>query len=75
MSSRAITIELDSLTYDVLAKRAKKQLVSVSGLVQDIVRRSMVSYTRTGSSASTRKVDDTFVELFSRARSGRKRKI
>ena len=74
MSTRTVTIELDALTYSVLEKRAKKQLVNVSGLVADIVRRSMVSYTRTGSSSNTRKVDDAFVEMFSRARQGRKRK-
>ncbi len=69
---KRITIELDEKMIKKLKKRADKNFLSVREMVEDIVRRSMVSYT--GGKARLIKVDDKLVAIFSRERRGRKPK-
>lgn len=69
----SITINLDSELYNQLEKRAKKEFLDINELVEDIVRRSMISYSKT-SKISDKNVDDTLVKIFSRSKKGRKRK-
>ncbi len=64
MGRKAITISFDSALYEKLKKRAKKNYVEVEELIEDIVRRSMISYSR--KSAINDKVDDSLVGIFSR---------
>ena len=55
-----------------IKKRAKKSFLSVPELIEDIVRRSMISYT--GGIRRTLKIDDKLVAMFSREKRGRKKK-
>ncbi len=72
MPKKSITIELDSEAFHVLEKRAKKNYTSARDLIEDIVRRSILSY-KAGIS-SVPKVDDRIVGIISRERRGRRRK-
>ena len=67
-----ITIELDEAEIKILEKRADKNLFSLREQIEDIVRRSCVSYSKKTSTKQI-KVDDRLVAVFSRQRSGRKK--
>jgi len=68
----SITIHLDEDVLKVIEKRAKKNMLTPTEQIEDIVRRSCVN---TKKSAEVEdKVDDLFLRLFSRKRSGRPRK-
>ena len=69
-----ITINLSDEIFSIIKKRARKAIISQKKLVEDIVRRSMVSYKDTRSSIPRTKSDDTLVNIFSRERKGRKSK-
>lgn len=68
-----VTLFLDEEVLTALEKRAKKNLLSVSELIEDIIRRSTVNQKKT-SSTYNEKLDDTLVGIFSRKRTGRKKK-
>lgn len=68
-----MTIDFTSEELTLLEKRAKKNLMSVRELVDDIVRRSMVYYKK-NKGKSTDKFDDALIGVFSRARQGGKRR-
>ena len=68
----SLTIAIDEDVRKVLAKRAKKNFMTLRELVEDIVRRSAVR-TKRGSSSNDH-VDDKLVGIFSRTRRGRKKK-
>lgn len=70
MSSISINLEKD--LFSVLKKRAKKNYLSIQELVEDIIRRSMLSYAKR--SPTGLKVDDKLIAIFSRERRGRKKK-
>jgi len=55
-----------------LERRAKRSYVTVTELVEDIVRRSMMSYI--GGTRRRFKIDDKLVAIFSREKRGRKKK-
>ena len=69
----SLTITLDEDVMKVLKKRADENLLSQREQVEDIIRRSMLSYRKT-SGEKTIKIDDKLVSAFSRERRGRKRK-
>jgi len=69
---KSITVELDLKVMKILEKRAKERFLTVKELIEDTVRRSTVSYK---SGKKPIKVDDRLVSIFSRQKSGRKRKI
>ena len=66
------TIDVDKDMLRDLKKRADDNYFSVSELIEDIVRRSMLTYKRP--KRTSFKVDDRLVGAFSRERRGRKRK-
>jgi len=66
-----ITIDLDGKVLGKLETRAKKNFLSVKEQIEDIVRRSTVSFK---SRVRSIRVDDRLVGIFSRQRTGRKRK-
>jgi hypothetical protein len=68
-----VTISLDDEIKEILEKRAKRNLFTLKEQIEDILRKSAVR-TKTGSQTSRFKIDDTLVDIFSRQRSGRKRK-
>ena len=68
-----LTISLDDKEVKILKKRGKKNILTLKEQVEDIVRRSCVSYSKTSDSTKT-KIDDRLVEAFSRDRRGRKKK-
>ncbi len=70
---KSIIIRVDNELFKIIEKRAKENLLSEEELVEDIVRRSMVSY-KEGEKVQKLKCDDVLVELFSRQKKGRKRK-
>lgn len=72
--SKAITVELTDDLYKKLKTRADKNYQDLDELIEDIIRRSMISYKKNGS-ISTGKVDDSLIPLFSRERKGRKKKL
>jgi len=67
-----VNIELDSKLYAALKKRAEKNFLSITEMIEDIIRRSMVSYTG-GSKRRKFKIDDKLVGAFSRERRGPRR--
>jgi len=71
--SKTISVELTDELYKKLKARAKKNYQDLDELLEDIIRRSMISYKK-GSSTSSGKLDDSLIPLFSRVKSGRKKK-
>ena len=72
MSKSTITLQLDSEAKKILEKRAKKEFFTIQELVEDIIRRSVISYK--GKTTTTDKVDDKFLTYFSKQNKGRKPK-
>lgn len=68
-----ITINVDDDVKKIISKRAKKNMFSLKEQIEDILRKSAVR-TKTASRYKQIKVDDRLVGVFSRAKSGRKRK-
>ena len=66
-----ITISLNEEEEKLLKKRAKKNLLTLREQVEDIIRRSCITY-KEGTTSSV-KVDDKLVEIFSREKRGRKK--
>jgi len=68
-----VTIELDKEVFDTIKKRAKKNLFTLKEQIEDILRKSAV---RTKSPKKRRplKVDDSMAGIFSRQKSGRRKK-
>jgi len=66
-----LTVYLDSDVLKNLEKRAKKNMLNLHEQIEDILRRSVLSYKKGYPQAI--KVDDKFIEIFSRERRGRKR--
>lgn len=69
--SREINLKIDSELYMELEKRAKREFLEVNELIEDIVRRSMLSYHK-GNTIGDSKVDDKLIGIFSRSKRGRK---
>ncbi len=70
---KKVTISLSDIELKVLEKRAKKNMLSLTEQVEDIIRRSAVR--STSSKYKTVKPDDRLVHIFSREkRGGHKRK-
>ena len=69
---KSITIRFRDDLITEIKKRAKKNYVSQQELLEDIVRRSMLSYK--GGIRRILKIDDKLVAIFSRDRRGRKKK-
>ncbi len=69
----SITITINEGEKKILNKRAKKNLFTLKEQVEDIIRRSCVT-SANKSSVPKVKVDDKLVGIFSRQRSGRKKK-
>lgn len=70
---KKITVSLSDDEVKVLEKRAKKNMLSLTEQIEDIVRRSCVNY-KSGSTYSKVKPDDRLVSIFSRQKRGRKKK-
>lgn len=68
-----LTIELDDEEVKILEKRAKKNIFTLQEQVEDIIRRSCIMSSQ--GSYQPIKCDDALVEVFSRERKGRKKKI
>jgi len=67
-----ITILIDDKEEKILKKRAKKNLFSLREQIEDIIRRSCVTYTH--GAYKPIKIDDKLVAIFSREKRGRKKK-
>jgi hypothetical protein len=70
---KKLTIYLDDEEVKILEKRAKKNLFTLKEQVEDIIRKSAVR-TKSGKKYSTIKVDDRLVGIFSRQKTGPKKK-
>ncbi len=68
-----ITISISDDVKSIISKRAKKNLLTLREQVEDILRKSAVR-TKAGKTYQTIKVDDKLVAVFSRQKSGRKKK-
>jgi hypothetical protein len=66
-----IEIYLSKDTYELIRKRAKKNLLSVPEQIEDIVRRSCINAKLKPINANE-KIDDLLVGIFSRKKTGRK---
>jgi len=69
----SLTIDIPENVLKILKKRADKNLLSTKEQVEDIIRRSAVSY-KSNSSISEVSPDDRLVSIFSRQRKGRSSK-
>jgi len=72
IKKRSISILVDSEVFSALEKRAKRELMSLRELLTDILRRSVIASKRKGYEEP--KIEDKFIEYFSRHPAGRKRK-
>ena len=70
---KRITVKISSDEEKVLVKRAKKNLLSLTEQIEDIIRRSCISALK-NPAQKLEKLDDKLIGLFSRSRRGRKRK-
>jgi len=68
----SITIQLSDEEATILEKRAKKNFLTLKEQIEDIVRRSAISYKK--GTVRKIKVDDRLVDIFSRQKTGRKKK-
>jgi len=68
-----ITLFLDNELTEALDKRAKKNMMTVSDLIEDILRRSTINQ-KLKKSPNDPKIDDTLVNVFSRKNTGPKAK-
>jgi hypothetical protein len=67
----SITVNLSEEELKLLKRRGKENYLPVKEQIEDIVRRSCISYKKKGREI---KVDDKFVNIISRSRRGRKKK-
>lgn len=67
----SITISIDEKVKKVLSQRANKNLLTLRGQIEDILRKSAVR-TKSGL-VSQPKLDDNLVGIFSRQKRGKKR--
>ena len=68
-----VTLFLDDELLKLLEKRAKKNMMTVSELVEDILRRSTINQ-KSKKSIYDEKIDDKLVAAFSRKNTGQKTK-
>jgi hypothetical protein len=68
----SITISIGEEERKILEKRAKKNLMTLRGQIEDIIRRSAVNYKK--GTSNKIKIDDKLVAAFSRDGRGRPRK-
>jgi hypothetical protein len=67
-------IELTDEEIKLLEKRAKQNLTDSKKLAEDIIRRSLVSYKKSGYKTISGESDDKLINIFSRSKKGRKGK-
>ena len=68
-----ISVSLDEKVKRIIEKRAKKNLFTLREQAEEILRQSAIR-TKTGT-ISKLKADDRLVEIFSRNKKGKKKKI
>lgn len=66
-----VTLFLSDELLEALEKRANKSMLTVSEQIEDILRRSTINKKKTTSES---KLDDALVSIFSRKKTGRKKK-
>lgn len=72
-SKNQVCIFLSDDLLKTLERRAKKNMQTISEQIEDIIRKSCVSF-KGGTSTSNEKLDDKLVGIFSRKNTGRKRR-
>ena len=68
-----VEIYLDKEVHELIRKRAKRNMLSLPEQIEDIVRRSCIS-AKLKKSVGNEKLDDLLVGIFSRRRTGPKKK-
>ena len=67
MPRKRLSVDIDSVVFNELKRRAKRELLSVRELVEDILRRSVVmSKSRRRGSRGPKVKADKFIQYFSR---------
>ncbi len=61
---KSVTIEIDEEIFNSLNQRAKKQFFSLKEMIEDILRRSVISSKKKIS--AYKKLDDPLVDIFSK---------
>ncbi|MBR9704495.1 hypothetical protein GOV12_03730 [Candidatus Pacearchaeota archaeon] len=69
-----ITIDLSDDELKILKSRGKKNYLSTKEQIEDIIRRSIISYKKSRYKNISGETDDKLVNIFSRSRRGRKKK-
>jgi len=72
-SKNKVTLYLDSDVLKILEKRANKNLLTLSEMVEDILRRSAISSGKI--KHQEEKLDDTLMAIFSRRNTGKKKAV
>jgi hypothetical protein len=72
-SKNKVEIYLDNELLKLLEKRAKKNLLTLPEMIEDILRRSTISMKRRAALPPAEKLDDALIKIFSRRKSGRPR--
>ena len=69
---KSITIDIDIKLANELNKRAKKSYMSLRELIEDILRRSMLSYNKQAKHSSESDVEP-FIKMFSKRKRAKKK--
>jgi len=72
-SKNQVCLFLSDDLLNILEKRAKKNMQTISEQIEEIIRKSCVTYK--GGTSPSEKLDDSLVGLFSRKRTGRGGKV
>jgi len=72
VNKNQITLFLSDELINALKKRANKNMLTIPEQVEDILRRSTINHS--SSTSSSEKLNDSLIALFSRKRTGPKRK-
>jgi hypothetical protein len=73
VNKNQITLFLSDELMNILEKRAKKNMLTVSEQIEDILRRSTINQSKKKSPYDA-KLDDTLISIFSRRKTGPKKK-
>jgi hypothetical protein len=71
LKKETISVTIEEEIMNVLKKRAKKNLLSVEAMAEDIIRRSCVTF-KNNPSSTPEKLDDLLVAIFSRKNTGKR---
>lgn len=72
--TKTLSVKIADDLYKKLKYRASRQYLEIDELIEDIIRRSMLSYKKNSNPISSKKMDDSLIPIFSREKRGKQKK-